>query len=69
MVVLRLVFVILSRRNGSAVSVGVSARTQNAHVPMRRGGETLDAMNVAMVPMVRHAGTSPLRSKIVGDAL
>jgi hypothetical protein len=65
MVVLRLVFVILSRRNGTAVSV----RTQNAHVPMRRGGETLDATNVAMVPMVRHAGTSPLRSKIVGDAL
>jgi hypothetical protein len=68
-VVLRLAFVILSRRNVSAVNVGVSARTQNALVPMRKGGETLGAMSGGMVPMARHAGTSPSRSRTGGDAL
>jgi hypothetical protein len=67
MVGLRLVFVILSGRNMSVVSVGVSAGRRSARGHMRRGGVTLRVIG-ATVPMVRIVETSPLRKRTVEGA-
>ena len=64
-----MVFAILSRRSVSAVSVGVSAKRQNANGPMNRAGGMLGAMTAAMVGMKNAAGTSLLKKGIVGVAL
>ena len=64
MVARRWVFVILSRRSVSAVSVGVSAKRPNG--PMSRAGEMLDVKIDVMADTKSAAGTSRLRKEIVG---
>ena len=68
-VALRLVFVILSRRNVSVVSAGSSAEMLNANEHMSRVGGMLGAMIAAMVPAKNAAGTSLLKKGTVGVAL
>jgi hypothetical protein len=67
MVALRLVFVIPSRRNVNAVSVGVSAKRQNGRMSRVGGmrGVKTDAMRLTK----NAAGTSRLKKGIVGVAL
>jgi hypothetical protein len=60
MAVLRLAYVILSKRNVSVVSVGASAARRNAHI--RRD----DVMLGAMARTRNAAATSPSRNGIVG---
>jgi hypothetical protein len=69
MVALRLVFVILSRRNASVVSGGSNAEMLNANARMSRGGGMLGAMIAAMEPTKNAAGMSPLKKETVGVAL
>jgi hypothetical protein len=69
MVALRLVFVILSRRNASVVSGGSSAEMLNANEHMSRVGGMLGAMTAAMVVTKNAAGTSLSKKGIVGGAL
>ncbi|WP_210381485.1 hypothetical protein [Microvirga zambiensis] len=67
MVALRWVFVILSRRSVSAVSVGVSAKRPNG--PMSRAGEMLDVKIDVTAVTKSAAGMSRLKKRIVGAAL
>jgi hypothetical protein len=69
MVALRLVFVIPSRRNVSAVSGGSSAEMLNGNERMSRVGGTLGAMIAAMAVTKNAAGTSPLKKETVGVVL
>jgi hypothetical protein len=69
MVALRLVFVIPSRRNVSAVSGGSSAEMLNVNERMSRVGGMLGAMIAAMAVTKNAAGMSPLKRGIDGVAL
>ena len=66
MVALRLAFVILSRRNVSAVSGGSSAEMLNGLTS--RAGEMLGAMIAAMAHTESAAGMLSSRNKTGGDA-